>query len=118
MLTLFLYVNSALSADGMDIRSFIQVIPERSTCTRSEENELLHNYLATKFPIAHQVDPTQYVMYAPPDPLGPSYGIYTTESNDPIAAKQTAMGHCMAGEATIVSDVLIVDENVAVTFNC
>ena len=100
------------------MRSLIEVQPD-ANCALTKETELLHNYLESKgLVVADQIHKSFYQMYAPADLLGHSYGIYTTDHTDPVTAKQLALGHCMAGEATIVSDTLIVDDNVAVTFTC
>ena len=112
------FIFSALSDDGVDIRSVVDVIPDHPSCVLTHETELLRNYLITKEPVAQQSIATRYRFYSPPDLLGPSYGIYTAEHTDPVTAKQQALGHCKAGEAIIVSDTLIVDDNVAVKFNC
>ena len=110
---------SALNEDGTDIRSLVDVFPVYPSCVISKVNKLLKNYLITQIPTyKEQGQPSRFQLYAPPDPLGPSYGIYTSETTDPVAAKQLALGHCMAGEATVVSNKLIVDKKVAVVFSC
>lgn len=112
------YPDSSVSLDGHSDRAMVAVTPQGSTCARASINEQLNDYLSTRLPLAGQINSYSYRMYAPSDPLGQTYGIYTFSANDPVKAKRAARGRCMAGDSRQTSDVMKVDDNVAVTFNC
>ncbi|XP_076799587.1 uncharacterized protein LOC143444282 [Clavelina lepadiformis] len=109
---------SVFSEGDLQDRTIVDVIPVRPTCTRVLENDSLKDYFTRSRFAAGQIHPGQYRMYAPPDPLGHTYGIYRVSRDDPITAKQIARGRCMAGGSSVVSDRMIVDDHVAVVFAC
>jgi len=109
---------SSVSLDGQSDRSLVAITPTTSTCRRHAVNQQLRAYLETRLPLAGQINQVSYRMYAPPDPLGQTYGVYKNSASDPVTAKRFARGHCFAGESRVMSDTMKIDNNVAVTFKC
>nr|XP_018672832.1 cartilage intermediate layer protein-like isoform X1 [Ciona intestinalis] len=108
---------SGVSLDQQTDQTVVDITP-RGSCSRTNVNVLLTNYLTERNSLADQVSIASFKMFAPTDPLGHNYGIYTVTTSDPITSKQLSKGRCMAGQSSITSSVMQVDNNVAVTFNC
>lgn len=93
-------------------------ISTQGDCRRENINGMLQEYLINHPPHIVNNETHGFKMYAPLDPLGHNYGIYTVSDQDPKTAKEIALGRCYEGSSDSTSRVMKPDVGVAVTFAC
>ncbi|XP_078283416.1 cartilage intermediate layer protein 1 [Rhinoraja longicauda] len=98
-------------------RTMVKIIPQ-GHCRMESINNMLREYLVNHLPLAVNNDTSEFTMLAPLDPLGHNYGIYTVTDQDPVTAKEMALGRCFDGSSDSVSRVMKSNVGVALAFNC
>uniref|UniRef100_UPI00358F343A cartilage intermediate layer protein 1 isoform X2 n=1 Tax=Myxine glutinosa TaxID=7769 RepID=UPI00358F343A len=109
---------SGLLFDENEIdRTMVEILPQ-GDCRRQSINSLLQEYLINHPPLTINNETHLFKMFAPLDPLGHNYGIYTMTDQDPKLAKEIALGRCFEGSSDSASRVMNPDNGVGVTFSC
>nr|XP_039261724.1 cartilage intermediate layer protein 1-like [Styela clava] len=98
-------------------RTLVSVIPQ-GECQLHRMNGQLSQYLTEHPPAVEGESASEFRMYAPPDPLGHNYGIYTVTDDDPLIAKKTALGRCYAGSSDTTSRIMHARKGVAIYYWC
>nr|XP_032803735.1 cartilage intermediate layer protein 1 [Petromyzon marinus]XP_032803745.1 cartilage intermediate layer protein 1 [Petromyzon marinus] len=98
-------------------RTLVTVVPQ-GDCQRQSVNAILQEYLANHPPLATNNASQAFTMFAPLDPLGHNYGIYTVTDQDPRTAKEIALGRCFDGTSDGASRVMKSDVGIGLMFAC